>query len=222
MARPARHEGQVLVLGLGRFGRAIALTLQELGYEVLAIDVDGRAVQELAGRLTHVVEADTTNLEALRQLGAADFERAVVAIGTDIEASILTTGALVDLGIPKIWAKAVTAAHGKILERVGANRVVLPEHEMGERVAHLVTGRMLDYMELDEGFALVKTKAPAELVGRTLAEAEVRQRYQITVVCIKPAGGSYTFATQDTKVGEGDILVVAGQPSYAEGFAELT
>jgi trk system potassium uptake protein len=222
LARPARHEGQVLVLGLGRFGRAIALTLQELGYEVLAIDVDGRAVQELAGRLTHVVEADTTNLEALRQLGAADFERAVVAIGTDIEASILTTGALVDLGIPKIWAKAVTAAHGKILERVGAHRVILPEHDMGERVAHLVTGRMLDYMELDEGFALVKTKAPAELVGRTLAEAEVRQRYQITVVCIKPAGGSYTFATQDTKVGEGDILVVAGQPSYAEGFAELT
>jgi trk system potassium uptake protein TrkA len=221
LARVARHEGQVLVLGLGRFGRAIALTLEELGHEVLAVDADARTVQEMSGQLTHVVEADSSNLEALRQLGAADIERAVVAIGTDIEASILTTGALVDLGIPIIWAKAITRAHGKILRRVGAHHVVFPENDMGERVAHLVTGRMLDYMELDDDFAMVKTLTPGELVGKTLGEAELRTRYAITVVLIKPVDGPYTFATADTKVGEGDILVVAGPPRYAEGFAEL-
>jgi trk system potassium uptake protein TrkA len=221
MARSARHEGQVLVVGLGRFGRAMAETLEELGHEVLAVDRDPRIVQELTGRLTHVVEADSTSLEVLKQLGAADFKRAVVAIGSDIEASILTAGVLVDLGISNIWAKAITSAHGRILQRVGAHHVVFPEHDMGERVAHLVTGRMLDYMGLEDDFAMVKTVTPGELVGRTLGEADIRRRHHITVVLIKPAGGSYTFATPDTRVGKGDILVVAGQPRYAEGFAEL-
>ena len=221
MARSARHEGQVLVVGLGRFGRAMAETLEELGHEVLAVDRDPRIVQELAGLLTHVVEADSTSLEVLKQLGAADFERAVVAIGSDIEASILTASALVDLGISNIWAKAITSAHGKILQRVGTHHVVFPEHDMGKRVAHLVTSRMLDYMGLEDDFAMVKTFTPGELVGRTLGEADIRRRHHITVVLIKPVGGSYTFATPDTRVGKGDILVVAGQPRYAEGFAEL-
>jgi trk system potassium uptake protein TrkA len=222
MARSAKHEGQVLVIGLGRFGSAIARTLEALGHEVLGVDSRGKVVQELAGELTHVVEADSTSLEAMKQLGAGDFERAIVGIGTDLEASILTTGVLVDLGITNIWAKAVTVAHGRILERVGAHRVVLPEKEMGERVAHLATGRMLDYLELDDNFALVKTMAPAELIGKTLADAHVRSKYGITVVCIKQPGRQFTFATADTVVEEGAIVVVAGKPEYAEGFAELT
>jgi len=188
---------------------------------VLAVDSDGKTVQEYSDRLTHVVEADSTDAHAMRQLGAGDFRTAIVAIGTDIEASILTTSLLVDLGIPKIVAKAISGRHGKILERVGATRVVFPEYDMGVRVAHSVSGRMMDFIQLDPGFALVETTAPSEIVGKSLGQAEVRKRYGITVVCIKPEGGSFTYATPETVVNEGDILVVAGETKRAEAFGEM-
>jgi trk system potassium uptake protein len=216
-----RFEGEFLVVGLGRFGGGLAETLVDMGHDVLGVDADPKAVQSFAGRLTHVVEADSTSLEAMRQLGADDFPTAVVAIGTDIEASILTTAVLVDLAVPKIVAKAVTQAHGTILERVGAHRVIFPERDMGIRVGHSLAGAILDYFQLDPGFALVETTAPRALVGKTLADAEVRKRYGITVVCIKHAGGSFTYATPDTVVEEGDILVVAGETRRAEAFGEL-
>ena len=157
----------------------------------------------------------------MRQLGAGDFRTAVVAIGGDIEASILTTAVLTDLEIPRIVAKAVTDAHGKILERVGAHRVVFPERDTGIRVGHSLTGKVLDYFQLDPGFALVETLAPRELVGKALGEAQVRQRYGITVVCIKPVGGSFTYATPETVIQDGDVLVVAGETGRAEAFGEL-
>lgn len=209
------------MIGLGRFGQGLADTLVGLGHEVLGVDRDPRAVQQFAAELTHVVEADTTNPDALRQIGAADFRHAVVAIGTDLEASILTTAALSDLGISDIWAKAVTDSHGKILERVGAHHVVFPEYEMGERVAHLVTGRMLDYIELDENFALVETRVPEEMVGRTMAELGVRGRYGVTVVCIKHRGGGFTYVTADTVVESGDLVLVAGGKAETERFADM-
>jgi trk system potassium uptake protein TrkA len=215
------RQGEFLVCGLGRFGGALARELMALGHEVLGVDLDERTVQDHAPLLTHVVQTDTTDEGAMRQLGAGDFQTAVVAIGTDVEASILTTSVLVDLAVPKIVAKAITKAHGTILERVGAHRVVFPERDMGVRVAHTVTGRTIDFIQLDPGFALVETTAPAQLVGRTLAEAEVRRRYGITVVCVKPADGAFTYATPDTTVKEGDILVVAGETRHAEAFAEL-
>jgi trk system potassium uptake protein TrkA len=215
-----RYEGEFLVIGLGRFGGGLAETLVELGHDVLGVDADAKLVQSFANRLTHVVEADSTDMEAMRQVGAGDFGTAVVAVGTDIEASILTTSVLVDLRVPKIVAKAVSEAHGKILERVGAHRVVFPERDMGVRVGHSLAGAVIDYFQLDPGFALVETTAPRELVGRTLAQAEVRKRYGITVVCIKPRGGSFTYATPDTVVEEGDILVVAGETRRAEAFGE--
>jgi trk system potassium uptake protein TrkA len=215
------RQREFLVCGLGRFGGALAGELMALGHEVLGVDADAKAVQEHSSSLTHVVQADTTDEAAMLELGAADFQTAIVAIGTDVEASILTTSVLVDLRIPKIVAKAITRAHGKILERVGAHRVVFPERDMGVRVAHTVTGRTIDFIQLDPGFALVETTAPNEVVGKTLADAEVRRRYGITVVCIKPAGGSFTYATPDTVVREGDILVVAGETARAEGFTEL-
>ena len=218
----ARRQGEFLVVGLGRFGGALAETLVELGHEVLGVDLDPKTVQDYAGRLTHVVEADSTDPDTMTQLAAGDFGTAVVAIGTDMEASILTTAVLVDLQVRKIVAKAITRAHGKILERVGAHRVVFPESDMGVRVAHTVTGRTLDYIQLDPGFALVETTAPKEIVGKTLAEAEVRKRYGITVVCVKPANESFTYATPDTVVRDGDILVVAGETQAAENFSELT
>ena len=213
---------EFLVIGLGRFGGGLAATLVGMGHEVLGVDADPKIVQGFAGVLTHVVEADSTSEAALRQLGAGDFDTAVVAIGTEIEASILTTSVIADLGVRRIVAKAVTEAHGRILERVGAHRVVFPERDMGVRVGHSLAGSILDYFELDPGFAIVETTAPKELVGKTLADAEVRKRYGITVVCIKPAGGSFTYATPDTVVNEGDILVVAGDKRRAEAFGELS
>jgi trk system potassium uptake protein TrkA len=215
------REEQFLVIGLGRFGGALAETLAELGHEVLGVDVDEKRVQRYADELTHVVQCDTTDPEAMAQIGAAEFRTAVVAIGTEMEASILTTSVLADLGVPRIVAKAITAAHGRILERVGAHRVIFPERDMGIRVGHTLTGRALDYFQLDPGFALVEATAPRQIVGKTLAQAEVRRRYGITVVCIKPAGGSFTYATPDTVVQEGDVLVVAGETPRAEVFAEL-
>jgi trk system potassium uptake protein len=217
----ARGTKEVVVIGLGRFGGGLAATLVGMGHEVLGIDAEERIVQELSGVLTHVVQADSTSEDAMRQLGVADFSTAVVAIGTDLEASILTTGVLVDIGVERIVAKAVTAPHGRILERLGAHKVVFPERDMGIRVAHSLAGSILDYFELDPGFALVESTAPHELVGKTLAAAEVRKRYGVTVVCVKPSGGSFTYATPDTVVQEGDVLVVAGEKARAEGFGAL-
>jgi trk system potassium uptake protein len=211
----------VLVVGLGRFGGAVAEELVGLGFEVLGVDGEERRVQQHADALTHVVQADTTDEDVLRQLGAADFHIAVVGIGSDIEASILTTAALGDLGVPNIWAKAVTTSHGRILERVGAHHVVFPEHNMGRRVAHQVGGRIVDWFQLDENFAMVETTAPSDLVGRTLADAGVRARYGVTVVCVNPSGEGFTYATADTVLQEGDLLVVAGPTRQAEAFAHL-
>ncbi|MGI8774844.1 MAG: potassium channel family protein [Actinomycetota bacterium] len=214
-------ETDVLVVGLGRFGGAVAQTLTRLGSEVLGIDQSARLVQTFSNRITHAVEADSTDIEALQQLGVQDFQHAVVAIGSDLEASILTVAALVDLEIPHIWAKAVTVAHGKILERVGAHDVVFPERDMGERIAHRVTGKMIDYIDLDDTFSLAETGPPRALVGKTLEEYGVRAKHDVTVVCIRPEGGNFTYATADTKVGPNDVLVVAGETKATERFADL-
>ncbi|MBA2497125.1 MAG: TrkA family potassium uptake protein [Acidimicrobiia bacterium] len=211
----------MLVAGLGRFGGAVAAELVRLGFEVLGVDNDARLVQQHADALTHVLQADATDPAALRQLGAAEFQNAVVAIGTDIEASILATAAIVDIGVTEIWAKAVTNAHGRILERVGAHHVIFPEADMGRRVAHLVGGRVIDWFQLDEQFAMVETTTPADLVGRSLTEVGVRAKYGVTVVCIKPVGEHFTYATADTVLREGDVLVVAGSSDRAEAFAHL-
>ena len=220
MARSVPDDG-VLVVGLGRFGTALAETLISLGHEVLGVDTDPDNVQRNAEVLTHVVEADATDEQAMRQLGAGEFGRAVVGIGTDLEASILTTAVLSALEVPDIWAKAITMPHGRILERVGAHHVVYPEHEMGRRVAHLLTGRMIEFVQLDEGFALVELRPPKQIVGRSLADSQVRKRHGITVVCIKPKGGAFTYATPETVPGPEDIIVVAGETAKVGGFANL-
>jgi trk system potassium uptake protein TrkA len=210
------------VIGLGRFGGALAEDLIAHGHDVLGVDHDARLVQMFANRLTHVVEADTTDIETLRQIGAADFQTAVVAIGTDVEASILTTSVLVDLEVPHIVAKAISGPHGKILQRIGAHRVVFPERDMGVRVARSLAGRnVIDYMELDPGFVLLETTAPPELVGKTLADAQVRRRHGLTVVSIKSPGKAATYATPETVPQEGDILVVAGETRRVEEFVQL-
>jgi trk system potassium uptake protein len=212
----------VLVIGLGRFGSSLARELMALGHEVLGVDFEAERVQEFASELSQTLRADTTSVEALKQLGATEFRQVVVAIGSDIESSILTTLALVDLGIPNIWAKAINASHGRILDRIGAHHVVLPEAEMGRRVAHLVTNRMIDYIALDENLSLVECLCPDQLVGRTLAEAQVRTRFSVSVVCVKPEQGGFRMATPDWELRHGDILLVAGTPTDAESFGQLS
>jgi trk system potassium uptake protein len=215
---PAPGE-QVLVVGLGRFGGAVALELVRLGLEVLAVDADPRNVQRYAREVTHLVEADATNVDALRQLGVADIAHAVVGIGSDMESSILATAALDELGVGSIWAKAVSRAHGRILERVGAHHIVFPEHDLGQRVAHLLGGRMMDWFQLDEQFSLAETQVPRELIGQSLGDAGIRARFGVTVVCVKPEGGVFTYATADTVLCEGDVVVVAGETPSVEAFA---
>ncbi|NEC29329.1 TrkA family potassium uptake protein [Streptomyces sp. SID8111] len=219
--RDARASS-VAVIGLGRFGRALALELIDEDTEVLGIDEDPDTVQALSGSLTHVVRADSTKEEVLRQLGVHEFDRAVVGIGTNLEASILTASLLVSFGVADVWAKATSEAHGRILTQIGAHHVIYPEHDMGQRVAHLVRGRMLDYIEFEDDFAMVKTSAPADIVGLPLGSSNVRTRHGVTVVAIKRAGEGFTYATAATVVKEGDTIIVAGRTRQTERFSELT
>ncbi|ALA18978.1 MULTISPECIES: TrkA family potassium uptake protein [unclassified Chelatococcus] len=215
------HDNGVVVIGLGRFGSAVAQSLIHLGHDVLGIDESAELVQSWASRLTLVVEADSSNTDALRRLGVQDYAHAVVGIGSDIEASVLTVLALSELGVPDIWAKAVNSRHGRILERTGAHHVVYPEAAMGERVAHLVTGKMIDFIEFDDGFAIAKTKAPREAVGKTLAEAAIRSKYGVTIVGVKRPRTDFTYATPETTVETGDLLIVSGPTKLVEKFASI-
>ncbi|NIK55744.1 potassium channel family protein [Kribbella shirazensis] len=216
-----KTPSRVVVIGLGRFGSSLARELARRGYEILGIDADPRRVQVLSDDLTHTVVADTTDEQALRQVGVPDFERAVVGIGSNLEASILTTSLLVDFGIPNIWAKALNHQQGRILERIGAHHVVLPEHDMGERVAHLVTGRMLDFIQFEDDYAIIKTIAPREADGLPLGQSRLRSKYDVTVVGIKRPGEGFTYATAETVVHKGDVLIVAGKTAAVERVADL-
>jgi trk system potassium uptake protein len=211
----------VVVIGLGRFGKSLALELMGEGMEVLGIDENPKTVQALAGRLTHVVEADSTNEEALRQLSVHEFGRAVVGIGSDLEASILTSSILVNFGIHNIWAKAITHSHARILGQIGVPHVVRPEHDMGKRVAHLVRGRMLDYIEFDDGYAIVKTRPPSSIHGMPLGESRVRSKYGVTIVGVKRAGEDFTHATPETVVRSHDLIIVSGPQDRVERFTDL-
>jgi trk system potassium uptake protein TrkA len=216
-----KHDAPVLVIGLGRFGAATAGQLDRLGREVLAIDDNEGLVQKWSERVTHTVQADARNIDALRQIGASEFSIAVVAVGSSIEASVLITANLVDLKVPQIWAKAISKSHGKILERIGANHVIYPEAEAGERVAHLVSGRMLDFIEFDDDFALVKMYPPKPIRGKNLTESGVRTRHKITVVGVKSPGKPFTYATEKTVVTDHDIIIVSGTSSDIEKFSAL-
>jgi len=216
-----RNDAPVLVVGLGRFGAACAGELDRLGREVLAIDESHELVQKWSERVTHTVQADARNLDALKQVGAQDFSVAVVAVGSLIEASVLITANLVDMQVPQIWAKAVSQSHGKILSRVGAHHVIYPEREVGERVAHLVSGRMLDFIRFDDDFVLVKMYPPKFIRGVALRDSRVRSKYKITVVGVKSPGKEFRYAETDTIVSNHDLIIVSGTNADVERFAAL-
>ena len=176
-------------------------------------------MRQWTGRIP-LVEADATDMEALEQLGATEFGTAVVGVATSLEASVLIAGNLVDLETPQIWAKAISRAHGRILRRIGAHHVVYPEFDAGQRAAHLVSGRMLDYIEMEKGgFTIVKMRPPAELHGFTIGEAKVRSRYGITVFGLMSPGEPFEYASAETLVSAEDVLVVGGDATLLERFA---
>lgn len=217
-----RPGDSVVVIGLGRFGQAVALELADAGADVLGIDTDEGIVQDLNGRLTQVVRADATREDVLRQLGIPDFTHAVVAIGSSIEASILTSSWLLRLGVPHIWAKAVTAAHGQILGQLGVHHVVHPENDMGRRVAHLLRGSIADYLDIGGGFAMVTAKAPPSMVGKPLDKVGFRKKYNLNVVAVRQPDGGWDHATGETVLTSQDTVVVVGPSAVAEGFMDMT
>ena len=203
MAEEKTLASGTLVIGLGRFGSAVAVTLDKLGYEVLAVEKDSRRVQQFSGRIP-VVEADASSLEALNQLGARDFYSAVVGIGSSLEASVLITANLVDIGI----------------RRIGAQHVVAPESDAGQRTAHLVGGRMIDYIEMDkDGFAIMKLRPPKEVCGFTLSELDLRGRYGVNVLGILRPGAPFEYADATTRINREDTIVVSGDTRLLEYFA---
>lgn len=212
---------QVVVIGLGRFGSSLALELERNGTEVLGIDAMMKNVQPLVGELTHVVQADATDEEAMRQLGVHEFERAVIAIGTHLESSILATSMVRGFGVQEIWAKAMTEAHARILRQLGVKNVVRPEADMGKRVAHLIGGRQLDYIEFDDGYALIKMRPPTVALGVPLGESDIRQRFGVTVVGVKRTGQPFTYATNETVLELEDIIIISGDRRKVEAFSNL-
>ena len=155
----------------------------------------------------------------MRQLSVHEFDRVVIGVGSNIENSILTASVVLTLGVPHVWAKAVSHAHARILSQLGVHHVVRPEHDTGRRVAHLVRGRMLDYIEFDDGYAIVKTKPPRSIHGVQLGESRVRSRYGVTIVGVKRAGEDFTHATPETVVREGDLMAVFATGAYNYSMA---
>jgi len=211
----------VIVIGLGRFGTSLALELMRTGHEVLGVDTDERLVQQMSQELTHTVKANTTDEAVLQELGIQEFDAAVVAIGADIEASILTTSLLLQLGVPNVWAKANSKSHGRILEQLGAHHVIFPEYEMGKRVAHMVSGESLDYVPIDNDFVMVKAKVPESFNNQTLAELKIRSNYKVTVVAVTKGDGAYEPAFPETVLQSGDQIVVAGQVEPLDKFCQV-
>lgn len=203
---------QFAVIGLGRFGSSLARTLTTMGYEVLAIDLDEDKVEELADIVTHAVVADAQEDTVLKSLGIRNFDVVVVAIGQDIQTNILVTIMLKEMGVPKVVAKAATELHGKVLQKIGADTVIYPERDMGERVARwLVSGNILDQINLSPEYSLVEMKTPEEFSGTTLQESELRQKYGVTVLAIRRGTDIIISPGAAQKIEQGDILIVIGK-----------
>lgn len=200
-----------LVIGLGRFGIATARRLVSIGVEVLGVDIAQDLVNAYAQDLTDVRQADATNVSVLTQLDATEFDAVIVAIGTNLEASILATSALIDLGCQNIWAKAMTDEHGRILERIGAHHVVQPERQAGERVAHVVTGQILEYFALDERFVIVEITSPDHFDDVDVADLTILAECNLALVAIKSRNGTFRHAHPTTTLQRGDLIVIAGK-----------
>lgn len=202
---------QFAVIGLGRFGTSLALTLSSLGHDVLAVDTSEQAVQKVANEVTHSVQADARDESALKALGIRNFDVVVVAIGNDLEANILITVMLKELGIKHVVVKAQSNLHGKVLEKVGADKVVYPEKDMGIRLAQsLVSSNVMDYIELHPNYSIMEVLAPFAYTNKTLGELDLRAKYGLSVLAIKKNDTIVVAPGADSKVEKGDALILLG------------
>lgn len=200
------------VIGMGRFGRSVAATLHQLGHRVLAIDEKEDSLRRIADDVTHAVQLDSTDVEALRGVGIANMDAVVVAIGAAIQESILTTLILKELGCKKIVAKASNDLQGKVLERIGADVVIYPERDMGVRIAHTLSSPgVLDYIEISPTFSIEELSVPDRLVGQTLGRLDLRARFGVSVLLIRRGGQLLISPDPETGLEAGDVLVVVGE-----------
>jgi trk system potassium uptake protein len=218
MAKNRLYEEDVLVIGLGRFGSVAALELRRLGHKVVAIEMNPRLAESFIDRLDRVILGDSCEPKTIEACRAGNFRLAVIGIGSSIEASVLTAGNLIDAGISSIWAKAVSNEHARILERIGVHHVVRPEFESGRRVAHLVNGKLQDYIAFEDGYAIVKMAPPRETIGFTLSQSQIRTKYGVTVVGVKAPGEDFAHAVPETKVLAEHTLIVSGPTELIEGL----
>ncbi len=212
------HQNEFIVIGLGRFGTSLAMSLTAYSHDVLAIDTDMKRVQYLASMLPHVIQLDATDMDALSEVGAEAFDTAIVCIGSDFEANLLTTVTLKKIGVRRVIAKARTITQQDILLRVGAEEVILPEHEAGVRLARrLASIDFVDFMELSHDTGVIEILAPDQLLGKSLREAEIRHRYGLAVVAIKRGLNEVIISPQaDEVIQAGDLLVVLGRTEDCE------
>ena len=215
----------VMIIGLGRFGASVAHTLFQLGYDVLGMDTDEKVVQAILGQVTYAVQGDSTNETTLKELGVSNFDAAIVAIGSNMQSSLMTSVLLATLDVPLIVARAKDQLHGNTLQRIGVHKVIYPEQEMGEFVAHsLFNPDVLEYMDLTPDFGISKIRLPDSLASMSLKEAGlggVRDKYGVAVLAIK-RGKDVTLAPdEDDKLRKGDILVVAGKDDQLERLRKL-
>ncbi|MEK3885398.1 TrkA family potassium uptake protein [Paenibacillus sp. PL2-23] len=202
---------QFLVIGLGRFGSSITRTLIQNGHEVLAVDKSEQLVQEMANIATHALQADCTDEQVLRELGVSNFTHGIVAIGDDLQASILTTLLLKELKVPKVTAKARNEMHGKVLSKIGADHVVYPERDMGVRLGNqLSSDTLIDYIELSPDYNLAEILAPAAMNGKSLKELDIRAQYGCTIMAIKKGQHINVSPKADDAIHTGDILLIIG------------
>lgn len=219
---------QYAVIGLGRFGTSLARTLWKLGQEVLAIDMDEERLHYISEEVTHTIQADSTDVNVLKSIGIANFDVVVVAIGEmNVQASIFTTMLLKELGVKYVVVKALNRIEGRVLERVGADRVVFPEREMGKRIAHdLVAAKtcnnIVDYIEMPQGFRITETLAIKDMIGKRLGELNIRSNYNVNVILIKRASGEVLFSPgPDDVVNVNDLLVVAGEQDAIKRYEQI-
>ena len=211
-----------IVIGLGRFGEALARQLCMLGAEVLAMDVRSDLVQQVANDVTHAVVGDAQDLEVLRALGARDFDCAIIAIGDDLAASVLATMNLKELGVPYIICKAHDRTHRRVLEKLGVDRVIIPEQEHAERLARsLHSHNVLDYIELSEDYGILEVPAPKNWVGKTLKELNVRAKLGVNIIAVESGQKTNVSPAADYRIEAGDVMVVLGDNLALEAVQKL-
>jgi trk system potassium uptake protein len=203
---------QVMVIGLGRFGSAVARELERLGHEVMAVDRNEQRVNDIAPDVTHALQLDASDEDARRAAGAADFNTAIVAISSDAEPSIFATMVLKRLGVRTVISKAGSVLHGEILARVGADRVVFPERETGLRLAHSFNvPNVIDYLDVAPNFVMEKIRPPRSFIGKTLGELDLKGRLGLTPIVLRRAQQVFVNPAREERVAEGDELILIGR-----------